>query len=54
MPNSYTAMYMYVVCIQEGYTALHVACQNGHDDTVKILMRAIADLNLQANVSKHF
>ena len=42
------------VCIQEGYTALHVACQDGHDDTVKVLMRAKADLNLQTNVSNHF
>ena len=54
MPNSFTAMYMYVVCIQDEWTALHVACQNGHDDTVKILMRAKADLNLQTNVSNHF
>ena len=50
---SFTALYMYVVCIQEGHTALHVACESGNDDTVKILMRAKADLNLQTNVSNH-
>ena len=31
--------------------ALHAASQEGHDEVVKILMRAKADLNLQNNVS---
>ena len=37
--------------VQKGWTALHIACQEGDDDTVKILMRAKADLNLQTKVS---
>ena len=37
--------------LQEGHTALHAACANGHDEVVKILMRAKPDLNLQTNVS---
>ena len=39
--------------VQEGWTALHAACEKGHDDTVKILMRAKADLNLQSKVSNN-
>ena len=39
------------IYVQEGYTALHFACVEGQDDTVKILMRAKADLNLQSKVS---
>ena len=37
--------------VQEGYTALRAACKEGHYDTVKILMRAKADLNLRTKVS---
>ena len=37
--------------MQNGVTALYVACQEGRDEVVKILMRAKADLNLQTNVS---
>ena len=44
----------YNLYVQDGWTALHVACEDGHDDTVKILMRAKADLNLQTNVSNYF
>ena len=43
--------WQYNFCVQEGWTALHLACEEGHDDTVKILMRAKADLNLQTKVS---
>ena len=39
--------------VQEGWTALHAACEEGRDDTVKILMRAKADLNLQTKVSNN-
>ena len=35
-----------------GHSALHVACQEGHDEAVKILMRAKADLNLKTKVIK--
>ena len=38
-------------CIQGGWTALHVACMNGHDKVVKILLQAGADLNIQDKVS---
>ena len=33
-----------------GHSAFHVACQGGHDEPVKILMRAKADLNLKTKV----
>ena len=36
--------------IQEGHSALHAACQEGHDEAVKFLMRAKADLNLKTKV----
>ena len=32
-------------------TSLYVASQGGHDEVVKILVRAKADFNLQSNVS---
>ena len=42
---------MYLILhIQEGHSAFHVACQEGHDEAVKILMRAKADLNLKTKV----
>ena len=37
--------------LQNGWNALHAASQEGHDEVVKILMRAKAGLNLQNNVS---
>ena len=37
--------------LQDGASALCVASQRGHDEVVKILLRAKADLNLQTNVS---
>ena len=37
--------------VQDGWTALHVACEKGHDEVVQTLMIAKADLNLQNNVS---
>ena len=37
--------------LQDGQTALFVASWNRHDEVVKILLRAKADLNLQRNVS---
>ena len=36
---------------QNGMTALYAASQEGHDEVVKILVRAKADINLQTNVS---
>ena len=36
--------------IQEGHSAFHAACQEGHDEAVKILMRAKADLHLKTKV----
>ena len=36
--------------IQWGHSAFHVACQEGHDEAVKILMRAKADLHLKTKV----
>ena len=37
--------------IQDGWTALHVACTNDHDKVVKMLLQAGADLMIQDKVS---
>ena len=37
--------------LQDGQTALIVASHSGHDEVVKILLRAKANLNVQTNVS---
>ena len=37
--------------VQDGATALYVACQNNHDNVVGILVAAKANLDLQMNVS---
>ena len=37
--------------MQKGWTALHVACQQGHDKIVKILLQAGADYGIQTSVS---
>ena len=36
---------------QDGTTALMYACLNGHEEAVKILLSAKADVNRQKNVS---
>ena len=42
----------YIVCyFQDGFTALHVACQEGKEQVVEALVVAKADLNLLTNVS---
>ena len=37
--------------VQNGFAALHVACQEGHLRVVEYLINAKADLNLLTNVS---
>ena len=37
--------------VQDGFTALYVACQNNHDKVVGILVAAKANVDLQTNVS---
>ena len=37
--------------VQDGATALHVACFNNHDNVVSILVAAKANIDLQDNVS---
>ena len=39
--------------LQDGWTALHVACEKGHDEVVQTLLRAKADLNLQNIVGSY-
>ena len=42
----------YIVCyIQNGWSALHAASQEGKGEVVEVLVTAKADLNLQTNVS---
>lgn len=38
-------------CVQNGWTALHIACQEGHDNIATVLLKAKADPNIQAEVS---
>ena len=37
--------------VQDGFTALMVAAQNGHCEVVRMLLEAKADVNIKANVS---
>ena len=37
--------------VQDGFSALHAASQNGHDNAVEILIASKADPNLQSTVS---
>ena len=37
--------------VQDGYTALHAACDHGHDQIVELLITAKAALDLKTNVS---
>ena len=37
--------------IQDGVTPLHFACENGHDEVVKILLQGGADPNIQDKVN---
>ena len=37
--------------LQIGWTPLHIACQNGHESTVLVLLQNGADLNLQDTVT---
>ena len=39
------------MCIQEGYTPLHNASQEGHDGIVEILLQVGASVDLQTKVS---
>ena len=43
-------MYIFTL-IQNNVTALHVACQNGHDEVVRVLLAAKATVNTQDKVS---
>ena len=40
-----------IICLQRGRTALHEAVSNGHQDVVRMLMKAGADVKTQDNVS---
>ena len=37
--------------VQDGFTALMVAAQNGHCEVVRMLLEAKADVNIKTNVS---
>ena len=37
--------------LQDGYTPLYIACQNGHESTVLVLLQNQADPNLQSKVT---
>ena len=42
-----------VHCLQEGFTALHTACENGHLRVAETLITAHASVNAQSKVSAH-
>ncbi len=37
--------------VQDGWTALHIAGQNGHGTVVRMLLNAKADISIKTNVS---
>ncbi len=43
--------YNYYDSVQDGFTALMVAAQNGHCGVVGMLLEAKADVNIRSNVS---
>ena len=47
----YDSQSLNYLLVQDGWTALHMACQKGLAEIVQTLMIAKADLNLQTNVS---
>ncbi len=38
-------------CVQNGWTALHMASKNGHCEVVRMLLMAGADVNMKTTVS---
>ena len=40
-----------IISLQDGFTPLHSACQNGHSAVVSLLLEHGADLHLTTNVS---
>ena len=42
-----------MVCLlQAGFTALHLAAQNGHNESSRVLLYAACDTDIKNNVSK--
>ena len=42
-----------MLLLQDGYTALHSACSNGHVEVVKLLISNNADVAATTNVSEY-
>ena len=52
-------MFISIVCFlllysQEGYTPLHIACRNNHEEAIELLLQANADVNSKNIVSDIF
>ena len=45
---------VYWMCIKAGSTALHLAAQNGHNETARILLFAGCNASAKNNVNLHF
>ena len=53
MQHKYLLPLLYFTCVQDGYSPVYAASQNGHTEVVDLLVQAGADINLTATDEVH-